>query len=950
MSVPGVITSLTTIGSSTNILVTYVSRGMHSWNVVGTHPSISVINRSTTPFPSGYGSQPEYPVSSNECEGFVVLQTHEASLHVITVANAVHPKVDVFHLTKQSPVLPVRSMVLVPRGSGHVGLLAVFGDDDFNTELRLFDLKAVDGKVHLERVVSLPPNLASVAKDGNPYRLYAGDNRVLFIGGDSARFSSVTVLSTAEVFSSSLAVQKNIHCQPFPRCQAVSCGTGFLIATGFGELYSIDASSMNVTLVCAVGTAPSGPSTISYFPESNGVFLGSRQGDSILVSIESGVQSVVVTNTAPVLALTGTAECRTITSVSGVGHSASVNRIKTSGVAVARLANETRVRGWERIFCVNTFVVVSSSVGSRVLSVDSDEGAVVLREHPSVALPAGIIGVYAYAGNGVVLCVADTGVFVWSGSSVKQTWKSPALVTACDYCAETGLLVMASGRRLYSLTKTGCTDSAIDGIGEISAVAVFASFTAIADWEGVVVVRDQETVCYAFHQRAGGSIGRSVWLGRIGADKTVRCSVGYSDGSFSAAALGDTKWIETNSNEQLGLLVPVFVACDLASAAVITAGDRPCVISVASPGGALVATELVDTDSGTVVPMRHVGGLLNLVWFLNELGEIDVCSVERTPGTQTHVQRRFLSGDASTLPVGVEVIDRTIAVAVSNLEISADEIQFFDIFTMAPASCLKLSPSDQLTCVTRYGAGLVVGTGHSGSASVEPAEGRILVLEQDAGGAWAEVAATTVLKTDGSAAGPVYAVTACGEYIVALAVRTVAILKRSAHNDLVHVVSIESDFMGVSVASAETPTGFQILVGDINRSCSLFSFDKDENTLTRTARDVVPASCLSVEILGSVFLMGDELGNVYALRLVEPSLGRLERIEGCNIGNSAVVSIRRVDDSSCWVGCRDGSVCLLTLGPGGRKIASNKSVLVDDVFEPTRVSFPSVAHRMVISE
>ena len=113
---------------------------------------------------------------------------------------------------------------------------------------------------------------------------------------------------------------------------------------------------------------------------------------------------------------------------------------------------------------------------------------------------------------------------------------------------------------------------------------------------------------------------------------------------------------------------------------------------------------------------------------------------------------------------------------------------------------------------------------------------------------------------------------------------------------------------------------------------------------------MVPASCLSVEILGSVFLMGDELGNVYALRLVEPSLGRLERIEGCNIGNSAVVSIRRVDDSSCWVGCRDGSVCLLTLGPGGRMIASNKSVLVDDVFEPTRVSFPSVAHRMVISE
>jgi hypothetical protein len=356
--------------------------------------------------------------------------------------------------------------------------------------------------------------------------------------------------------------------------------------------------------------------------------------------------------------------------------------------------------------------------------------------------------------------------------------------------------------------------------------------------------------------------------------------------------------------------------------------------------------------------MRDAAGSRGLVWFISESGELEVCVVnaERVGQSQTHVQRANLKGDNSSIPVGVEVIGRTVAVAKANLDKCADEISFFDQFTLTETGSFRISSKDQLTCMTEFGDGLVLGSGFYGeqafSLGSEPLEGRVIVLNRDEAGMWTERCSSVVLRNDGEPAGPVFALTASGDFIVALAIRTVAILRVSDRNDLVHVCSIESDFLGISVAARQTETGLTILVGDVNRSCSLFNYDRDENTLVRTAKDLVPAGCLSVDFLGDVMVMGDELGNVYGLKLVEPTLGRLERLEGCNIGRSAITRIRRIDDSSCWVGCRDGSISLLSLGQPatGRKLTMNKSVLISDVYEPTRVSYPSVSHRIPLCD
>ena len=742
------------------------------------------------------------------------------------------------------------------------------------------------------------------------------------------------------------------------------------------------------------------------------VFVGSFHGDSCVYRVsdtEARNVCCVVTNTSPVLAISPSAgDTGVITTLSGVGTSASLNRIMTSGIGAARLARDSSLTEGitERLFLVfkDTCLIRSSPTHTAMYRISVERGQVHLVEDPAVHLPVDLISANDYV-TGQVYCVSRRSAYRLTQQTndsviVDQMWTSEYEdIVNSNYDSGLGMPVMATKGLIYKLSTMGCYERSARDTREQSAIGSFRGTCIVCDWTGSVFeVNDDVSKQLVSGDHSDGAVGRSVAMGPVpaslldplppGKDDRMCCLIGFSDGSMSAfvydlRVTGDV-WVPVATRKSIGIQPLQISPCTLGNPAkpfFIISGDRPSLVSFTD--GQLVVTELVDSATGTVQPMFEitVAGQSGLLWYLDRDGLLQSAwlNPDKITTTECHVQRRMLcdpSGPIDTLPVGVEVMEShgIIAVAVSSLRTTnpssdspPDWIEFFDVFQLNQLSRFVLSPADRVSCISAFAGGLLVGTGTYSdphpAPSVEPTEGRLILLTPNAAGnatSWTESGSSTILKADGLPAGPVYGISCIGDtFVAAIVVRTLFIVKLSSRDggvaEFVHVASVDADFLCVSIATQEVSGGFRIVVGDISKSCSLFMFQYDDFSLYPVAKDLVTASTTATELLGDAVLMGEELGNVYALRLIEPTLGRLERVEGVNVGQSSVTAIRRVGGNGCWVGTNDGSISLIQSttadgGDAGSRRGINVTGRLGDVIEPTRVQFPSVRSRMQIGQ
>jgi hypothetical protein len=276
-------------------------------------------------------------------------------------------------------------------------------------------------------------------------------------------------------------------------------------------------------------------------------------------------------------------------------------------------------------------------------------------------------------------------------------------------------------------------------------------------------------------------------------------------------------------------------------------------------------------------------------------------------------------------------------------------VAFFDSIQLSKLSTYILPRGEQIVCISKFRGGLLVGSAVEvpDQPSEEPSEGRIRYLVSDEGDSWTESVCHTVLRSDGSFAGAIYGISVLDEEFVAvIAVRTLYILKISGGH-FAHVASADTDFLAVSLASQEVSGGHRIVVGDVSKSCRVFSFTKEDFSLYLVGQDLIPASTMATDFVGSKYVvLGDDLGNVYAMESVEPSLRRLERVSGINVGQSSITAMARADNDSLWIGTRDGSLSLLTMGETRQPSPASGQSIFSGVIEPLRANHASVGHRI----
>jgi hypothetical protein len=169
-------------------------------------------------------------------------------------------------------------------------------------------------------------------------------------------------------------------------------------------------------------------------------------------------------------------------------------------------------------------------------------------------------------------------------------------------------------------------------------------------------------------------------------------------------------------------------------------------------------------------------------------------------------------------------------------------------------------------------------------------------------------------------------------------------MKLDIDGEITQVTSIETDFLAITVSAQDIPNGFEIVVGDVSKSCSLYEFHYDDFILILVAKDLVTSNCTATQQLGEgSIIMGDDLGNVYSLFIGDRPLCRLERVVGSNIGDSCVTAMARMGPDSCLVGNRDGSLSLVCREKAIRD--AHRGVRISSVFEPTRIGHTSVGQK-----
>ena len=933
MSLPvgGRVRSLTHIRDGLALLLTFTNRGRTYIDIISCSPSLRTIMREPTIVQEGAGSARERLVVSNACGNLAAAQLFEGSIHVFRNLDTDAPRSEVFHVNRFAPVLPARSMVLVQRSDTLFALLVLYGEDDRNTNLVGFEIQVSGDKLSLERVKSLPSCLASVCKEVKPYRLFL-DHRsssLLFLGGDSSTHSAIACMSVSEAFSETVK-DHHMHGPPLPDALiSLSNKKGeFLVYSSFGELWSC---TQNGRLKPVTSDLVPRASCMALLGQSNHLFLGSESSDSILVDVSNKEQRVLVRNSAPVIAISESVKTSPIiTSVSGIGKSAALNRIKTSGIGITVSESIISLTP-ERLFVVGNRLLATWQDRTMAMTYSRSESdsCWIFKENIDVKYPPDLVGVYTM--KNVVICVGrESVVIVSSAGTSKETWRSPSWIVDCDYCYKQDLLVIATNRELFGLTKSGTKQISLPN-REVSCVAVRDNLIAVGDWSGRVELLDSNDRSI-FEIVSSDRVPRDVYVGPINGD-TLYTLVGYHDGTMSCARLIEGHWRVEFASIQVGTLAVRFA---VNRDQVFVCGDRPSSVQIRD--NQIEAVELVDRNSGTVEPMSHLSAISEDEYvFINEKGSIQSCSVGSE--SQCHIQRSFLSSsEDSQFASAVEMIEdqKLIAVAVSHMgTVGRDFISFCDEFSLIEKSRFELKGRVTGLCkAPRGGLAVALGTDK---------EGYVAICRQDALGE-----RTVVQRTDGSVAGPVVAIAQVPDsnLIVVISGRDVCVLQVTEGDRIEHCGCVETAFMAVSlsVLKSQSPDGFRIAVGDINRSVSLY--ERNAEGLNRIGRDLVPACALAVELIGTdTMLMGDDCGNLYLLLLVEASLGRLERLTGCNVGESPISCIRRVGNTACWVGCKDGSVSLVSWGPELVEPRKYKQMM-GSVFEVHRLSAPSVMHTM----
>jgi hypothetical protein len=943
--------------------VTYRARATEGFSLLFWDGSLSVRFDSPTSLPEGFGQILANPVLSNICDNMVILQSREGSLHVISALESVSPRTDIFHLTKHSPILPIMSMVLIKRGANQYALLAIVGEDIRRTEVRLYDIRKGDCGFTVDRVIAPPEGLSRIVNNTKPYIMWhdQSDDTILFVGGDGERFSSVQIVSLTELFSKQIG-RDFTHCEPLPHPRIVGGGSCFYVASSFGELYSVNKQDVKVQLVSdKVPGNVSGPSTLTFFEEERKLFVGSLHADSVILDLGNVCsQTVVGTCTAPVLGISDHSDERAVLTVSGTGRSASLNRIMTTGLGACRITEEGQsscLGNCDRIFLAfqDRVLLVSSPAGPvRGFSISARDGGVTLNELVMPIIPS-LLGSYDFD-HGTCLCITPSCVLVMSEKSleVKETWRPPknSTIISCDYCPETHVLLMAStDGSLHRLTKTGCSTSKYPG-DELSAIAVHKHLYAVSDWSGKFSLRDASNRV-VFESLVMGSVVRSIVIGPSPSrmkdsspSASGLCSFfATTDGAVIVASEGARGWTQTGhysigtlpialSFNRIGLKKFVMACC-----------DRPSVIS-----GDPMVTELVETSSGTVVATRDLVlcGSLGVGFYTDWNSEIQAfyMNPENLRIDQCHVQRCLLScsnNKPDIIPVGIEAVRHVglIAVGISGMSgEGCDSIDFFEPYHLSYVSRFMLPHSERLASITTHKNGLVFASYmDTASQSIEPRESKVSFI-QATGNEWSVTGPSYPID------GAIYGVESCGdECIAVIAVRTLYILRIDVNGLIGQVSSIETDFLAVSLSvSCQVPARHcEIVVGDVSKSCSVYRLENSE--LTLVAKDLVPASTMATEQLGDEILLGDDLGNIYSMRVVEPSLRRLERIAGFNVNEKAITCMKRFDENNCWIGAQDGTLCLVSRT--GKRIEGPVSgVRFGQVFEPRRISNPSVRNRI----
>ena len=916
---PGRITGIKEITDQSAIIVTYRSRGVDYISTFSDPPHLRPRTSMPIALPPSLGTIRKSTVAlSNECNGIIVAQTHETSMHIAVDVLGPTPRIEMRQVTRLSPIRPILAMALVPRGEGQYVIVTIVGESDTSSpELRIFDLSGSS----LQLVTTLPPALAFIQKQVVPFRLHFDQSAssLLFLGGrDISKSSSFISVSVSDAFASLLPRSLDFFpCEPLQGA-VISRGPFrdcVYIATAYGELYSINMKTNKMTLVD--GRIPSARA-LTYIDSNQSLLVVSEFGDSILRACD-GEKLVVHRNASPMRHISSCADYRVLTTVSGIGNSACVNRIKTSGVGVV-VRDIDPVRP-ERAFVAGSVLVLTwkeRSIGFRL----APGGG--LSELIGVDFPPDLVGVYPMLDQGEMwICVSQSSVvMVNAKGSRKETWKTSSPIVTCAYCKESSVLVVTTCLEVYRLGKKE-TQKIFSSDPEISCITVSKSLVAIGDWSGRISLLGSSVCIPSFFPR----IPRSVVITN-GEDRLI---IGFHDGSVYTVDLkSGLRTVEDGL--KVGLL-PAILYMDPDRSVVYIGGDRPGILQSDS------TMEFVDRASGIVLFVREIAGICeNWLWYTDKDGLLKCCFLDPNGKSECHIQRRFIDADTleDLFPVSVEVFPSQGKVAVAVSSSTKDSIAFYDQFELRLLDRVDLADNMKIYCMSAGEGILAVGLKN----------GSILVVSS--------VTYEQISFSNCHDDVPVTAVSIVGSsdrYIVSTCGRTTVVSQLSAHRNVIeHCASIDHGSLGVCVSSYWCVTSglIRIAVGDIQKSVSLLTYNPEEMSLSVTARDLVHAFTCSVELVSEdSLLLGDELGNVYYLRMVEPALGRLERLQGCNFGGSLISCIRRLDDGNCYISTFDGGVYIVSKG---ETMFAHRSAeeYIEPVFEPHRLSNPSTRGTFII--